>query len=147
MQRILFIANSALFPAVEAIHLIGLAILIGSIVLVDLRILGLGIHTVSAGGLRRRLGIWRRSGLVISVATGLLLFLSDAGRYLSSPVFLVKIAVLGIAIASYHRIHARPSRIAAALSLALWMLVVLTGRGQIDWQPPPLEQPAFPFAF
>ena len=82
--------DSWIFPIVESVHLAGIALMVGTIVLTDLRTLGYPGKRVS--------GSWTAAGCAIMVFTGPILFISDIPRYLSNPAFLTKMAVLLLAV-------------------------------------------------
>jgi hypothetical protein len=139
--------NSWLFPLVEAAHLIGVAILVGTSVLVDLRLLGLGLRRLSAAGLARDLEVWTRTGLGVVLLTGPALFGSNIDRYGANPAFLFKLIVLAAALGVHFGVR-RPflersggdegpsDRLARGIAVAstlLWTLVVLGGRGIADF--------------
>jgi hypothetical protein len=124
--------ESWLFPAVQSIHLAGIAALAGTIVLSDLRTLGL-LGTPRSGSPSDGLAWWRAAGLIIMALTGPLLFLSDVSRYVNNPAFLVKMAILFIAILAYPILHRRPTRLRALLSIAVWSAVVVAGRAIADF--------------
>jgi hypothetical protein len=119
--------NSWIFPVFESIHVIGLAALVGTIVLEDLRTLGLKIADTS------RLKIWTHTGLALMLITGAVMFLSDTTRYLHNPAFDVKITLLVLALIAHFTLHRRGTRLAAGLSLALWTCVVLAARAIADF--------------
>jgi hypothetical protein len=135
-----FIRSSAwLFPAIECVHLIGLVLLGGAVLLVDLRLLGMGLRdqplpVVQATGHRLLLG-----GVALMILTGVPLFFSEAIKCYYSQAFWVKILTLGPAIAFALTIRRRVassdidrSRFVLALtavtSLALWFTVAAAGR-------------------
>jgi hypothetical protein len=118
--------NSWLFPLVEAFHVIGLALLVGTIVLEDLSVLGW--LTLPSSVSR-----WTRSGLVLTAGTGVALLLADLDRYPRNPAFALKMVLLASALAVHATLRRRGSRAGAALSLALWTLVVLSARAVIDF--------------
>ena len=137
----LHLSNSWLFPVIETIHTIGLALLIGTIALVDLRLLGLGVGSQAVSDLAGGLAAWTRAGFVVMLATGPVLFSSDTARYLKNPAFLLKMGFLALALIWHFTVHRRVTssqtprspRFAAVVSLALWTLVVLGGRGIADF--------------
>ena len=135
-----FIRSSAwLFPAIECVHLIGLVLLGGAVLLVDLRLLGLGlrdqpVHVVGAAGHRLLLG-----GVTLMILTGIPLFLSEAIKCYYSQAFWVKITTLVPAIVfalTMRRRVVSPDRqpgrltmtLTAVASLALWFTVAAAGR-------------------
>jgi hypothetical protein len=119
--------NSWLFPVIESIHVIGLAAFVGTIVLEDLRKLGLKIPET------RQLKPWTHSGLAAMLLTGAALFLSDTPRYLHNPAFQVKVPLLVLALAAHFTLRRSGTRFAAALSLTLWTCVVLAARAIADF--------------
>jgi hypothetical protein len=130
------IKDTWLFPVIQSIHLAGLTLLVGTIALVDFSLLGLGISRVPGWQLARRLAPWTTAGLITVFATGPLLFWSDWARYVKNPAFLVKMALLSIALAAHFTIHRRVTRNGkwvAILSLVIWSCVVLAGRAIADF--------------
>ena len=135
-----FIRSSAwLFPAIECVHLLGLVLLGGAVLLVDLRLLGLGlrdqpVHVIGAAGHRLLL-----AGVTLMVLTGIPLFSSEAIKCYYSQAFWVKITTLVPAIVFALTMRRRvvspdrePGRLTMALtgvaSLALWFTVAAAGR-------------------
>ena len=119
--------NSWIFPVVESIHVIGLAAFVGTIVLEDLRILGLRFPDTQQ---HKR---WTHAGLAAMLLTGPAMFFSDTARYLHNPAFRVKAALLVLALVAHFTVRRSGTRFAAALSLALWTGVVLAARAIIDF--------------
>jgi hypothetical protein len=122
--------NSWLFPVIESIHVVGLAAFVGSVVLVDLRLVT-----------PQRLRGWTNAGLAILLLTGLILFSADPARYLHNPAFLFKMAVFVLAMVTHFTIRRATlrstsrstSRLAAIFSLILWTCVVIGGRAIADF--------------
>jgi hypothetical protein len=134
--RMHLIKDTLLFPVIQAIHVVGLTVLVGTIALVDFRLLGFGIRRVSAWKLAGQLAPWTTGGLITMFVTGPLLFWSDWARYVKNPAFLVKMALLSIALAAHFTVHRRATRNAkwvAIVSLAAWSCVVLAGRAIADF--------------
>src|SRR5688500_15147253 len=67
-----------MFPVIEAVHLVALAMLGGTIFIVDLRLLGAGVRNHRVAALARDIRPWLVGGLSAMVVTGLLLFFSEA---------------------------------------------------------------------
>jgi hypothetical protein len=115
------------YPLVNAGHVLGLALLVGAVVPMDLRLLR---GDAGALWLRR----FAAAGLALAALTGMLLFAVQATEYAASPWFRAKLAVLALAllnVALHPRLAALPDprrRLAAGLSLALWPAVLLLGR-------------------
>lgn len=137
------IAESAwLFPSLEALHVFGLALVVGSIAAFDLRTLGFAWPGRPLETLVRQILPWTWTGFGVAVVTGGLLFASSATSYVENPVFLFKIALLVFAGANvllfhYHPHHQRfvtdghvstVLKGSALLSLTLWTAIVVLGR-------------------
>jgi hypothetical protein len=128
-----------MFPAIESAHLLGLCALGGTVLIVDLRMLGFGLTNQSVRTLAAAVHPWLKASLVLIVSTGALLFASEANRVLHTPSFWVKIGTLPIAIlytfTVRNRIAAqsgpdtsRLTRATAVVSLLLWFTVAAAGR-------------------
>jgi hypothetical protein len=130
------------YPAAEAVHIAGLALLFGSIAIVDLRLLGLG-KRIPLGALVAFAVPWSLVGFVIAASAGLLMFTAHAEEFLTQPVFMLKMGLIlagGVNAAILHTgplratgpdfdAHPTPgARMAAALSLVLWLGVIACGR-------------------
>ena len=132
-----------LYPAVEIVHIIGFSILVGSVVMFDLRVLGLS-RQISVRALARHLLPWSVAALLIIVPTGLLMFSAHAGDFLGNRAFELKMALLLTAgmnaaifhtgpfqsVATWDTNAAAPlgARISVALSLLLWFSIIGCGR-------------------
>jgi hypothetical protein len=125
------------FPLAECFHIGGFAIAIGSIVLVDLRMLNLAFRKSTAARLLRYTEPWTLIALVFVLFSGATLFISQTFVYIPNWVFRAKMVVLIIAIIynfSIHRMVAtaeKPSpglsKLVAAVSLVLWVSIVYGG--------------------
>ena len=115
------IENTWVFPALEALHVIGLALLVGNIVLGDFRVLGWS--TAERSEKLLRVGLW------VMVLTGIPMFASGYERYRENPAFLVKMVLLVVAVF----LPRSSSRVTAMVSLAAWTLIVVAARAVIDF--------------
>lgn len=132
------------FPVIEGIHLIGLALAVGLIILIDLRLIGVFLPAVPIKALHRQLQPYVFAGFAIIIAAGLLLFVSEASTLIVSPPWPFKafFFVLASSNALYfefviaRRSDALPERgplpsavrYAGLASLILWSLVIVCGR-------------------
>jgi hypothetical protein len=132
-----------LYPAVETIHLLGLAALVGCAVAFDLRLLGFSRH-LPARATARHLLTCARSGFAVAAISGFLLFSSDPVALAENPAFRWKLALIGVAGLNALRFHIGPfrtadnwepgraaplsARIAAVVSLGAWAGAVTAGR-------------------
>jgi hypothetical protein len=125
------------FPLAECVHIGGFAISIGSIVLVDFRMLNLGLRHESAARIVRYTEPWTLIALLFVVFSGGALFLSQTGIYLVNLIFPLKMYVLVAAILYNFTVHRKVammenpspalSKFVAILSLLLWVTVVFGG--------------------
>ena len=135
-----FVVNSNwLFPVIEAVHLLALSLLGGAVLVVDLRLLGLGLRNFSASELSRAARPWLIGAIAMMIATGIPLFLSEPIKLYYNDSFWVKITTLPFAIAFAFTIRsrvtedavrntARRQMLVGALSIALWVTVAAAGR-------------------
>ena len=133
LSLMLFIKDSWLFPFIQSIHILGITLVVGTIAIVDLHLLGFGIRRRT---LAEDVAPWTAAGLLTVWVTGPLLFWSDWNRYIKNPAFLVKMAILAVALLTHFTIHRRATnhqKIAAVVSLVLWSCVVLAGRAIADF--------------
>jgi hypothetical protein len=134
-----FIRVSWLFPVIQSVHIIGIVLLVGTIALVDLRLLGITLRRHAVASLVADLSPWTAAGLVTVFLTGPLLFWADLGRYLQNPAFLVKMILLAAAVVAHFTLHRgaliapKRQRVAAVCSLVLWSSVILAGRAIADF--------------
>jgi len=136
-----------LFPAIEAVHLLGLAVLGGTLLLVDLRLLGLGLTRTPAAALARDARPWMIGAIVVMILTGVPLFLSEAVKCYYNTSFWVKMTTFPVALAFTFTVRpwamrepaavldardvrdtARRQALVGALSIALWVTVAAAGR-------------------
>ncbi len=129
-----------LFPVIEAVHLLALAMIGGNILVVDLRLLGLGLRGQSSASLARSMQPWLMGGLATMVLTGVAMLLSEAIKCYYSPPFWYKMGFLATALVFTftvrRRVAATPGprqgavlgRLVAVTSLGLWFAVGFSGR-------------------
>ena len=129
-----------LFPVVEVFHLIGLAIIGGAILVVDFRLLGLGLRNHPVARLARDVQPWVVGSLVLMILSGVPLFLSEATKCYYSFAFWTKMSALILAViftftirrsvsfAPDGRFSAASYRVVGLTSIALWSTVGWGGR-------------------
>lgn len=129
--------STYIFPVVEVLHLFGLTLLLGIVTVVDLRILGVGMKRQSIPALSTALAPWGVGAALITIVSGILLFLSEAMKCYSNAAFPYKIWLLLGAIVLYFLTHrgianSRMSlgmmKVVAVLTLLLWFGVAIAGR-------------------
>ena len=129
-----------LFPIIASMHLLGLALLGGAVLVVDLRLLGLGLSRQPVARLARDAERWLLVSLAVMLPTGTLLFMCFATKYYYLTAFWVKVislfAVLAftfsvrrrVIMADERNMSAIGSKLVALASLSLWTGVALAGR-------------------
>lgn len=134
-------ASRYVYPLVNAAHILALATLFGSILSLDLRLLGL-FSTLPVQPFARLLPRVAASGLGLAILTGLLLFTVEALDYAANPAFLTKLAIVAVGIGHAISVHLSSAwkellregtigtklRLSAVLSLLLWMAAIVAGR-------------------
>ncbi len=132
-----------LYPAVETVHIVGIAVLVGSIAVLDLRLLGFS-RSLPVRRLSAHVLPWSIASFLLIVPSGLAMFVAHAGDLMGNPVFAVKISLILLAAANAGIFHAGvfrsagqwdvdvmpplAARAAAAASLLLWIAVIACGR-------------------
>lgn len=133
-----------LFPLIEGIHLLGLALSFGLIFFTDLRLIGVFLPQVPVSQVLSQLRRWIFTGFALTFATGILLFWAEADSLVKNPAFLVKVLALVAAVINallfefrWGKLGAvwvdqaatpRAARLAGWLSLSLWGVVTISGR-------------------
>ena len=126
------------FPAIEAVHLLGLAMLGGAILVVDLRMLGAGMSNQPVATIARSAHRWLIVAIVMLLATGIPLFLSEAVKCFYNTSFWVKMGGLVIGLLFTFTIRnkvamsgtASPAvyKAVGAFSILVWLVVAAAGR-------------------
>lgn len=129
-----------LFPVIESLHLVGLALIGGAILIVDLRLLGFGLRRQPVAVLARDAERWLIVSLFVMLPTGFLLFMASAVKCYYLPVFWVKMTSLSLALAFTFSVRRRvaltgetrmnplSAKLVAVISLSLWSIVAIAGR-------------------
>jgi len=107
-------SSPALYPAVEILHIIGFVALVGSIVALDVRLLGLG-RAIPIQPMARLLLPLSRFGFLLAISMGFLLFSADASHVVRNPAFQAKLLLIAAALVTVAIAHAGPWR-----RIALW---------------------------
>ena len=132
------------FPLLESIHVLAIGLVVGTILMVGLRLLGLAALRYPASRVTRELVPWTWIGFVVAFITGFGMFMAGATRYVENPAFQIKFMLLPLAalnmvwfqfrtmrtISSWDDTNVLPTtaKLAGATSLLLWIGVLLAGR-------------------
>lgn len=141
----LYLRESELaFPLTEAIHLIGLGISVGTIMWVDLRLLGLTMRRERATDVIGRLEPWAFCGFIVMFISGIVLFLGKPENYYTTTAFRIKMMMLPLAGLNVLFFHKRvyphvaewdegavvpwQGRLVGFVSMTLWLAIIIAGR-------------------
>jgi len=132
------------FPAAESVHVIALVLVIGTISIVDLRLLGLASTNRIYSELSKQVLPWTWGAFGLAAISGTLMFISQSRTYLDNTAFRIKFALMFLAgvnmlvfqlitsgeASTWDRNAAAPlaGKIAATLSLVFWIAIVFFGR-------------------
>ncbi|MEQ1948331.1 MAG: DUF6644 family protein [Bryobacteraceae bacterium] len=126
------------FPMIETFHILSLTVLIGTVVVVNLRLMGVLMKGWTVSGLMAELRPYLNWSLIVILLSGVLLFLSEAEKAFPNPAFWVKIYLLFAAIVFHYTVvvrmtkHEQVSRatgvVVGVISLILWLGIGWAGR-------------------
>jgi len=129
-----------LFPVIESVHLLALVVIAGAVLVVDMRLFGVGLRSQPVAQLARDAHPWLIGSLLVMVATGIPLFLSEATKCYYSLAFSVKMTALLLAMIFTFTVHRKVvladearvgplwSKLVAVVSVSLWTTVGVGGR-------------------
>jgi hypothetical protein len=132
--------SSWAFAVIESVHLLGLAVIGGAVLMLDLRLLGLGLRDQPIARVARDAQSWLTGSLIVMLFTGVLLFSSEPIKCYNSTPFRVKMSSLvlamifaftvrrKVALAGDGQVPAVWLKIVAIVSLVLWLGVGASGR-------------------
>jgi hypothetical protein len=133
-----------LFPIIESVHVLGIGLMAGTLITVDLRVLGATLRCEPVRRIAETLLPYTWAGFVLMVATGLPLFAAESVKLIHNPAFLIKLVLLALAGANALLFHLTvyrnvdewggtattplPARLLAGVSAVLWFSVIVAGR-------------------
>ncbi len=129
--------STNIFPVVEVFHLFGLTLLLAVVTVVDIRILGFGLRRQSIQTVAKGLEKWGVGAALLTITTGILLFLSEAMKCYANQAFPYKMWFLLAGIVLYFLTHRGITKntmslgmmkVVAVLTLFVWYGVALAGR-------------------
>ena len=128
-------------PTVQTVHILAIAVVMSSVTMVDLRLLGMAGRGQSLPEVAHRFLPWVWTAIVVLLASGMILIIGEPGRELLSPVFWLKMSMLGCVLLITAAFQYRVNRgaefwerrravawITAIASLVLWVGIVAAGR-------------------
>lgn len=149
-------SSAALIALTQIVHLLGLTLLIGTVLMVDMALLGFGIRRHPAARIAGELAPWTTGGLVVMLVSGPMILSSETLKCYESSFFWIKMAILLAAIVFHFTVHRRVARseppagrlragLVACVSLGLWIAVALAGKmvgiygDDLRKDPPPFQ--------
>jgi hypothetical protein len=141
----IFVSQSTYgFSAIDMFHIAAIAVVFGTIAILDLRLIGIAFTDFSVTDLSRQLLPWTWTAFAIAAVTGVLMFTGQAVKYTGNFAFLTKLALMviaGLNVLVFHFITYRgvakwdagvpvpwAAKFAGALSIAIWIAVAAYGR-------------------
>jgi hypothetical protein len=138
------IGGGWLFPVFETVHVLAVTFMLGSLLMVDLRLLGLAGRVYPAKAMSEGVVRWTWGAFIVGVFAGLAMFITQPVHYVPNPAFQIKMLLMLVAGANMILLHqtiwktvgiwgTQPTpplaaRLAGGLSLALWAGVMIAGR-------------------
>ena len=122
------------FPMIEFVHLAGLAVIGGAVLIVDMRLLGFGLKKTSVAQLAKDAQPYVTGSLIVMLVTGAMLYSSEATKCYASAAFWIKMISLLLAMIFTYTIKKRvaardhESALVGAMSILLWFGVAWGGR-------------------
>lgn len=127
-------------PIIQSFHLFGIVLLLSSIVIINFRLLGIGLRGIRLEVLAKEAWKWGKIGLALAMTAGFFVFLPDPARYAVNRSFLTKMSLLLVAILFHFTVYRKVVRaesgaveprrhvLVPLLSLTLWFSVGWAGR-------------------
>src|SRR5271170_3440262 len=147
--------SANVYPIILSLHMVGIALFGGMILMTDLRLLGWAMTKRSVADVINQFRVPKRWGLLLTATCGILMAGSKAEEYYYNAFFRTKLILFALVIVQellfYRSVYANPARLdkspgvpgnaklAAALSLLLWTSIACCGRG-IGYIEPPLDK-------
>jgi hypothetical protein len=121
------------FPILDAVHCVGIILVAGTIVIVDLRLLGFGLRRESVSSVVAQVVPWTLSGFAFMFVTGALLAWAEPVKLYQSVFFrwkLLFLAIAGLNALLFHYAKLTPARgrLIGAVSVLCWISVIAAGR-------------------
>lgn len=136
-------SSTWLFPIVETVHIMGFVVVVGAVLIFDLRVLGLN-RGIPVRQLARHTLPWSAGAFLVVVPSGVLLFAAQPAEMLASRVFITKLGLIFVAVCNAAYFHTGPyqsvsnwdldvpapaaAKLSALLSILLWLAVITCGR-------------------
>jgi hypothetical protein len=127
--------SRVVFPLVESVHLIGLALFVGTLLLIDMGLLGVAMRRQPIYQVAAALAPWTWTGFALLMLTGPVMFTAQAAKWHDNPIFWLKMLLLTIATIFQLSVHSpiasreiSKSKLIGATSLMLWISIGLLSK-------------------
>jgi hypothetical protein len=125
------------YPMIEIAHIAGVILIFGSVLITNMRLLGLMLKDIPSPDVASGLAPWTLAGFGVQAVSGPLLFITSAERFSESTPFHVKLVLLTAALLYHFLVHRKAAfregvgfaKYSAVISMALWIGVILAGLG------------------
>ncbi|MBM3818544.1 MAG: hypothetical protein FJW14_05930 [Acidimicrobiia bacterium] len=115
--------NEWVIPTIQSIHIVAIGVVLGSVLMVTLRILGLAARDQTLAETNARFGPWLTGALIVLLVTGILMIVGEPARELLALSFWMKMVLVAFAVAVRPRAPAL-----AFVTLLVWLCIVVLGR-------------------
>ena len=143
-SSIAFRQSIAVYPSVLTMHVVSMCLFAGLIIMMDLRLLGVGNLRTPVTQVQKRLFPWQMLGLGVSTFTGVALFFGEPMRFYGNVFFWIKMVMMAVSgvnamafhVSTYHSVAAwdadaptpLAAKVSSAASLVLWTGIIISGR-------------------
>jgi hypothetical protein len=128
-------SSRVVFPVVESVHLIGLALFVGTLLLIDMGLLGVAMRRQPVSEVAAALAPWTWTGFALLMLTGPVMFTAQAAKWHDNPIFWLKMLLLMIAAIFQLSMHSTiasreigKAKLIGATSLVLWISIGLLSK-------------------
>jgi hypothetical protein len=115
-------------PTIQSVHIVAICAVVGSALMIDLRILGLAWREQTVSETHARFGPWLSGALLVLALTGVVMIVGEPPRELLAISFWMKMTLVAFGVAAHATLRRRPGKALAGATLALWVCVIVLGR-------------------
>ena len=115
-------------PTIQSVHIVAICAVVGSALMIDLRILGLAWRDQTVPDTDARFGPWLWGALGLLLLTGVLMIVGEPPRELLAVSFWMKMALVAFGVGAHVTLRRRPGKALAAATLGVWVCVIVLGR-------------------
>jgi len=120
--------NAWVIPTIQSIHIVAIGLVVGSALMIDLRVLGFAGHDQTLDETRNRYAPWMSAALVVLLITGILMVIGEPVRELMTFSFWFKMSLVVIGTMLQTVVNRRSVKSLAVLTLLVWIGIIILGR-------------------